>query len=270
MHPVLFEVFGHPVHPYGVLLALAFLAAISMAALTARREGLSPRVVLDLAIWIIVGAMVGARLYYVLLHLEEFRGDVMSVVLPLHDRSVWELGGTSVIGGLIGGTGAASLYLRLGRHPFPRYVDTLAPGIALGVVLARIGCFLTGCCYGKAWDGLWAVSFPAGSPAGRYQVEIHAAGLYPSQLYAAAGGLVILGILAAAGHAWRRWEGLRLYLVMVLYAVLRFIVDFTRYYAPGERIGPLSHSQVVCLVFLVFFGGLAAHSLKRGRSPVFA
>jgi len=263
MRPVLFELFGFPVPPYGFMLALSFLLGTGLAVWRARRNDLDPHAILDLAILIIIGVGVGSRLYYVFLHLEEFRGNLLNAFNPFLEGGAG--GGLVMYGGLLGGLLAGFLYLRLKRLSFARYADAFAPSIALGVFLTRIGCFLHGCCFGKPWDGPLAVSFPPASPAGHFQEQIQAAGLHPSQLYESLGGLVILVVLLALGRRWKRWEGLQFYMVILMYAVLRFGVELTRHFEPGERLGPLTHNQVVCIVLFVFFGGLTLRVVRGDR-----
>jgi phosphatidylglycerol:prolipoprotein diacylglycerol transferase len=261
MRPILFHIFGLPVPPYGFMLALSFLLGIGLAVWRARREKLDPQAILDLGILIIVGVGAGSRLYYALLHLEEFNGDVFSAFNPLREGGAG--GGLVMYGGLIGGLLVGLFYVRTKGLSFQKYADVLAPSIALGVFLTRIGCFMHGCCYGKPWDGPLAVSFPPISPAGQFQEQIQVAGLHPSQLYESFGGLVILGLVLTFGRRWKRWDGLQFYLVILMYAVLRFLVELTRHFEPGERLGPLTHNQVVCIVLFVFFGALA---LRASRS----
>ena len=269
MHPVLFHISGFPVPSYGFLLALSFLAGVGLAVWGARRRELDPLAMLDVGIWIIVGAVIGARLYYVLLHFDGFRGDVLSVVNPFQkDRP--GIGGLVSSGGFIGGILAAFLYLKIRGLPFPKYVDAIAPSVALGVCLTRIGCFLNGCCFGTGWDGPLAVSFPQGSAAGRFQEQVQVAGLHPSQLYESFGGLVILVLVLTAGPDWRRRDGLQFYMVIVLYAVLRFMVEFTRHYGAEEMFGPVTHNQVVCLVLFSLFGVLALRTFATGTGRVLA
>jgi phosphatidylglycerol:prolipoprotein diacylglycerol transferase len=164
-------------------------------------------------------------------------------------------------GGLIGGILAEVVYFRVKKYPFPLYADAIAPSICLGVVITRIGCFLNGCCYGSGWDSPLAVSFPLGSPAGQFQQQVHATGLHPSQLYESLGGVAILAIVLLAGRRGKPLDGIQFYLVVVLYAVLRFMVDFTRHYEVSEKLGALSHNQVVCMVLFAVFGALALHGL---------
>jgi phosphatidylglycerol:prolipoprotein diacylglycerol transferase len=262
MRPVLFHFFDFPVRSYGFMLGVSFLAGIGLGAWRARRDGLKPQAILDLGILIIIAVGLGSRLYYVLLHMEEFPGGILSAFNPFQAGGAGS--GLVMYGGLLGGLLAAFAYLKMKDLSFPRYADAMAPSMALGVFLTRIGCFLNGCCYGKSWDGPLAVSFPPTSAAGQFQEQVHAAGLHPSQLYESFGGLVILVILLTAGRRWRRWDGLQLYMVILLYAVLRFMVEYTRHFEAGEMLGPFTHNQVVCLVLVVVFGFLARRSLRTG------
>lgn len=141
------------------------------------------------------------------------------------------------------------------KLPFLSYADVIAPSIGFGIFLTRIGCFLNGCCYGKPAEGALGVPFPIDSPAGKYQIAQHASGLIPSQLYLSAGGLII-AIIVLLINKKKIFAGFQFYLTIVLYSVLRFLVDFTRYYAEDERIATLSHNQIVCIVIFVIFAGL--------------
>jgi phosphatidylglycerol---prolipoprotein diacylglyceryl transferase len=254
MHPVLFRIWKLPVHSYGLMLALAFLVGIWLAAYRAKRNKLDPDAIIDVGFYIIVAAIVGARLYYVILHFEHFRNNLLSIINPFQGDSVG-LGGLVMYGGLIGGILAGILYFKIKKYPFLPYADAAAPSIGIGIFLTRIGCFLNGCCYGGPHEGFLSVSFPLISSAGRYQQTMHAAGLHPAQLYSALGGLAIAIIVLLAGRR-KLFEGFQFYLIGLLYAVMRFSVDFTRYYAPDERLGPLSHNQVVCIGLFAVFGGL--------------
>ncbi len=254
MHPVLFHIWKFPVHSYGFMLALAFLVGIWLAAYRARRNNLDPDAIVDVGFYIIVAAIVGARLYYVALHFEHFKGNLLDIVNPFQEGGVG-LGGLVMYGGLIGGILAGLLYFRIKHYPFLPYADAVAPSIGIGIFLTRIGCFLNGCCYGAPYEGVFSVAFPLVGPAGRYQQSIHAASLHPSQLYSAVGGLAIAIIVLLAGRR-KLFDGFLFYLTGLLYAIMRFAVDFTRYYGPDERFGALSHNQVVCIALFVVFGGL--------------
>lgn len=254
MHPVVFEWGKLVIHSYGLMLALSFLLGIWLARWRAKRAGLEPDVVSDMGFWIIVSAIVGSRLYYVILHPEEFQGDWGAVFNPFHGGQVG-IGGLVMYGGFIGAILAGALYFKLKKLPFLPYADIVSPSIGVGIFLTRIGCFLNGCCFGAPNEGTCSVSFPVHSPAGHYQHQLGASGLHPSQLYLSAGGLAIALIVLAVGRK-KVFTGFQFYLTAVLYATLRFAVDFTRFYSEDEMIGGLSHNQVVCVGLFVVFGGL--------------
>lgn len=269
MHPVLFTIplINFPIHAYGFMLALSFLFGIWLASSRAKRAGLDPVVIADVGFWVIVAAIIGSRAYYVALHFEEFRGDLLAIVNPFHHGMVG-IGGLVMYGGFIGAILAAVVYFYRRKIPFRPYADASAPAIALGVTLTRIGCFMNGCCYGSA-AAHGGVNFPVSSTAGMYQHEIHAAGLHPAQLYESAGGLLIILLLLLAERK-KPFSGFLFYAMGLLYSVLRFVVDFFRFYGSDERIAGLSHNQIVCIMLFIIFGGLILRGVmfREEASPL--
>jgi phosphatidylglycerol:prolipoprotein diacylglycerol transferase len=223
MHPVIFKIFSFPIHSYGLMLALSFLLGIWIASIRAKKAGLNPTVIADVGFWLILAAIVGARLYYVILHFEEFSGNLLSIVNPFQNGMVG-IGGLVMYGGFIGAIGASIVFFYVKKLPFHPYADACAPSIALGVMITRIGCFMNGCCYGSP-SAAHGMTFPSESAAGVYQHAEHATGLYPSQLYESAGGFLMVLIILAAGRL-KTFSGFQFYLTGILYSVLRFIVDF--------------------------------------------
>jgi phosphatidylglycerol:prolipoprotein diacylglycerol transferase len=254
MHPILFHIFKFPIHSYGFMLALSFLFGIWFAAWRARKNGLDPNVISDLGFWVIIAAILGARLYYVILHFEEFSGDITGIFNPFHGGNLG-IGGLVMYGGFIGAIAAALAYFRVRKERFLPYADISSASLGFGIFLTRIGCFLNGCCYGAATTAACGVSFPANSPAGAYMHDVHAHALIPSQLIESGGGLLIAVIILLVGTR-KTFVGFRFFLVGLMYSVLRFCVDFTRFYTPHERLGPLSHNQVICIAFFILFSGL--------------
>jgi phosphatidylglycerol:prolipoprotein diacylglycerol transferase len=174
-----------------------------------------------------------------------------------------------MFGGYIGALVASVLYFKIKKYQFLPYADAVAPTIGIGICLTRIGCFLNGCCYGAPTHDALGVKFPANSPAGYYQHEAHSAALYPSQLFESAGGLLIAIIVVIVGLKKNLVTGIQFYLTGILYAVLRFSVDFTRFYTPKEHIVGLTHNQIFCIFFFILFTGLLlkAVAFKEEERP---
>jgi phosphatidylglycerol---prolipoprotein diacylglyceryl transferase len=261
MHPVLFHILSFPVHSYGVMLALSFLLGLWLSSSRARAQGLSPLVTADAGLWVILASVVGARTYYVLLYPERFEGHWTSAFNPLQGSAVG-INGLVMYGGLIGAIVAGVVYFKTKELPFLPHADAMAPSLGLGIMLTRFGCFLNGCCYGDSATGSLAIGYPLGSPAGAYQHQLQATGLYPSQLFESLGGLAIALTILMMGRR-TVFAGFQFYLVGILYAILRFGVDFTRAYGASERLGPLSHNQVVSICVFAVFAGLMVRQLAR-------
>lgn len=239
MHPILFELGNWPVYSYGVLLAVAYLAALQLAVVRARRIGLDGSRVMDLGIYLIISALVGAKLMLILVDFNYF------VSQPAELLSLVRAGGV-FYGGLIAAVGVALLLVRRYGLPMWTTADLFAPGIALGHVIGRLGCLLAGCCYGRPTDVPWAVTFSdpvafanVGTPLG---VPLH-----PTQLYDAGAELLIMVVLLASEKKGRVFAGRTFWLYILLYAVSRFVIEFYRGDDRGA-VGGLSTSQFISLV----------------------
>lgn len=232
MRPVLFTVFGLEIHAYGAMLALAFIVAIWGLQRLCREkqlEQLNLDLLTDLGIWALVGALIGARLAYVITEYDRF-------------QSVWEIfkisGGLAFHGGLIGGFGAGYWFTRRKKLNPWKVADLVAPFIALGYAIVRIGCLLNGCCYGNPTALPWAMHCANDSLL-----------RHPTQLYSMVGSLIIFFIL------WRfrnhkQFSGFLFTLYIALYSVLRFMVEYFRFHPEGNSmVGSwLSLAQLVCLI----------------------
>jgi phosphatidylglycerol:prolipoprotein diacylglycerol transferase len=242
MHPRLFELGPLTVYTYGVLLAAAYLLGLQLALVRARRQGLDAQRVMDLGILVIVSALVGAKLLLVVVDFDQFRAD------PAALFSIARSGGV-FYGGLIFAVAAAFWYLR--RHPLPFWstCDVFAPGIALGHVIGRMGCFFAGCCWGRPTTLPWGITFSnplaaelVGTPLG---VSLH-----PTQIYEAGAELLILVGLLAFERRGRTFPGRTFWVYMLVYAVSRFVIEFFRGDERGMVLGMLSTSQFISAVLV--------------------
>jgi phosphatidylglycerol:prolipoprotein diacylglycerol transferase len=242
MHPVLFEIGGITIYTYGVLLAAAYLLGLQFALVRARRRGLNPNRVMDLGIYIIISALVGAKLLLVVVDLDHYRRQ------PAELLSVARSGGV-FYGGLILAVLVALWYLRRHRMPMWTTTDVFAPGIALGHVVGRLGCLMAGCCFGRPTDVPWAITFtnPAAFDNVGTPLDVP---LHPTQLYEAGAELLILVFLLATERKGRPFPGRTFWGYLLLYAVSRFIIEFYRGDARGMVWGTLSTSQFVSAVLI--------------------
>jgi phosphatidylglycerol:prolipoprotein diacylglycerol transferase len=166
MHPELFRIpFTElTVKSYGVMLVIGFLAAVHVIRRLSKKITPDPQMITNASLYSLVAGVVGARLFYVLHHFDEFRGNMLDVF------KIW-IGGLELLGGVIAAITVILLYLRYHKLPIRQYLDILAIGLMLALAFGRIGCFLNGCCFGKPSDLPWAVRFPYDSHAYVSQVE---------------------------------------------------------------------------------------------------
>ena len=239
VYPELFKIGPFTVYTYGVLLAASYLLGLRLAMWRAKKWGLDPSRVLDLGIYIIIAALVGAKLLLLVVEFDQFRS-------PKDLLNLARLGGV-FYGGLLLAVGVAFWYIARHRMPFWTTCDVFAPGIALGHVTGRLGCLAAGCCYGKPTDVPWAIVFTnplaasnVGTPLG---IPLH-----PTQLYEAGAALIILALLLATERRGRPFPGRTFWAYMFLYAISRYIIEMYRGDPRGNVFGMFSTSQFISIV----------------------
>lgn len=280
---------------YMTMLMVAFLAAAWLARREAERQGMEGVVMVDLGLLLLVLGILGARLLSVLVdgHFMDFvHLCTEPTLVPAVDSRVaycseaalcdlhyvcdlathtchpprdclaalkfWQ-GGLTFYGGLLLALPGGLWYVRRKRLAPGRVADITAPCIMLGLAVGRVGCFLNGCCYGEATDGALGVHFPG-----------HPGPVHPTQLYEAAGAL----LLAAALYAGMRWRGRGRGAVfgwmLVGYGVLRTVIEVWRA-DPRGSVGPLSTSQIISIPLVVLGVVLIARARRpaadRGTAP---
>ena len=239
MYPELFSIGPVTVYSYGVLLAASYLLGLRLAMWRARRLGLDANRVLDLGIYIIIAALIGAKLLLLITDFDQFRTS------PAELLSLARSGGV-FYGGLLLAVAVAFWYIAKHRMPFWTTCDVFAPGIALGHVTGRLGCLAAGCCYGKPTDVPWAIVFTnplaaanVGTPLG---VPLH-----PTQIYEAGIELLILVFLLTTERKGKQFAGRTFWAYIFLYAVSRYVVEIYRGDPRGEVFG-VSTSQFISLI----------------------
>ena len=240
MHPILFELGPITIYSYGVLLAAAYLLGLWLASRRARQAGLDSNKVLDLGIWVIIAALVGAKLLLFIVDFRHFTSSWQEFTTLLRSGGVF-------YGGLIAAVLVCIYQLRKHKLPLWTSGDLFAPGIALGYMVGRLGCLMAGCCYGKQTDVAWAITFT--NPVANLNVGTPLnVPLHPTQLYESLAGLLILVALLAVERRGRAFPGRTFWLFVLLYSISRFIIEFFRGDDRGMPLAMLSTSQLISIV----------------------
>ena len=225
MYPELFHLGPIPIRSYGLMLALSFMASILYVQWIAKREDKPFEPFLALSYLFIIGGVVGARLFYVVLHLDEFAGNWTATFNPFATDS-YGISGLNIYGGVLLALISAFAYCRIKKIPTLEMFDYFSPTMGIGLGLTRIGCFLNGCCFGTPTDLPWGVHFPQGSMPHWVYGDAH---IHPSQLYSSLYG-VVLFLLLHFMMKRKKFDGQLVAVLFMVEAVFRFGIEYVRYY----------------------------------------
>lgn len=244
MRPVLFSIGSFPVYSYGVMLFLAFMAAAFVARSEMNRRGLDGSAIYLIAAVAAISGVIGARIFYVLGNLDTFSGS-WGQIFDLNMR------GLVFYGGLAFAVPSCLLLIRFMKLPLGAVSDAVGLALPLSLAVARVGCFLNGCCGGKPSGLPWAVTFPGSSTP-----------VHPTQLYEMA-----LDLLAFAFLLWARkrlhrdWD---LFLLSIAsYGLIRFVVEFFRFHADPNA--TIFFQTVSAVLFVICTAALV---LRERRATV--
>lgn len=234
MYNDLFSIGPFTVHGYGLMIAIGVVAAYLVGEARAKKQNLSPDHLFNLTIWCLVGGILGAKLLYLIVELKAIIANPRLLLDVLH--------GFVVYGGIIGGILTGYLYCRKQKISFLDYFDLVMPSIALAQGFGRIGCLLSGCCYGKETDSAFHIVFrnsefaPNGVP------------LVPTQILSSVLDFAHFFLLIfAAKHCRAKGQVGAIYLIC--YSIGRFVLEFFRGDMRGS-VKQLSTSQFISLFIL--------------------
>ncbi len=251
MHPILIKIGPITIYSYGFFIASAFLLGLAVASREVKRRGLNVALVSDLGFYVILSAILGSRLFYVLIKWKYFRHHLLETIM------IWK-GGLVFVGGAICALASAIIFLRKkGEDPWI-WADCFAPAIAIGQFVGRIGCLMAGCCYGRYCTMPWAITFTDPHSLAPLNVPLH-----PTEIYHSLAGLITFFILWIMKDRFSS-RGQLFGLLLLLYAIGRFTIEFYR----GDfrpMLGPLSVTQwlaigiFLCGIVIIFLRGRKAH-----------
>ncbi|MDB9332743.1 prolipoprotein diacylglyceryl transferase [Nodularia spumigena CS-591/04] len=263
--PVIVEIGPITIRWYGLLIAIAVLIGVSLSQYLAKRRNVNPELVSDLSIWLVIGAIPAARLYYVLFQWSEYSQHPERII------AIWQ-GGIAIHGAIIGGTLAALIFAKVNQVSFWQLTDLVAPSLILGQAIGRWGNFFNSEAFGRPTNLPWKLYIP---PQNRPPTLANFEYFHPTFLYESLWNLIVFALLMAL--FFRGLSGkprLRLGTLFLTYLVA---YSFGRLWIEGFRIdslmlGPLRIAQVVSLSGIVVgLAGLAwLYLLKRPLPDVVA
>jgi len=238
MNPIAFRIGTLSIHWYGVMVALGFLAGVGIMQLNRRHGRMTADQVADLTFFTLLGGILGARLWYVVQFWGEFRHAPLEVVMI-------QKGGLVYYGGFLVALAVIYGFCRRRGVEAARVFDLFSPGLAAGHALGRIGCFLQGCCHGRAATGPLSFRYPALGYAHDAQGHVLNSALagpvYPVQLFEAAGNAALAAVLFFALRRLRPGRTAALYLIA--YGSMRFALEFLRGDHRDRLFGVLTPAQ---------------------------
>ena len=274
-HPIVHHPFAYNIGPlqitgFGIAILMCFVVAQVVAQRELVRRGHDPAPIADMVFAALIGGLLGAKLYY--------------VVILGHWDAILDRGGFVYWGGFIGGALAVMGVVLHKRAGVAKMADVSAPALAGAYAIGRTGCWAIGDDYGRPWNGFLSVAFPEGAPpstagimARDFGVNVPAGvtpstvlSVYPTQLAEVAMGLAIFGVL----WRWRdheHAEGWLFGVYCVLMGVERFLIEFLR--AKDDRfVAGLTYAQVIAVGFRVLGAAIRAWRWRvgEGKSGIYA
>jgi len=264
MHPEILKIGPVVIRAYGVMLFISFVVGLLYVRHKARAKNINPDFVVNLSFLVIIAAIIGARLFYVLYHWSEFSGHLLDTINPFGSGGEIGIAGLNLYGGFICAVAAGILYIRAKKQPFWETLDLYAPAIALGTFFTRIGCFLNGCCFGKECHLPWAAHFPEGSIPHSVFGDL---AIHPTQLYMSLYGLLLFLLLYYLNRR-KHFAGMLFSVFLIVEAFFRFVIEFVRYYEEAmfaRFIGlELTYNHLVAIILFIIGGAL--FFVLRGRA----
>lgn len=255
MYPLLFKIGSLPINTYGLMLAISFVFGLWLAARRGKAAGANKNDVYDLGLRLMIAAIIGSRLFYVVTHISEFQGHWFDVI------AIWKgLYGLSMLGGVILAVAVGFYTIWRKKLPVWELSDAVIPSFALGIFITRIGCFLNGCCFGSETSCSLGIAFPDSAMAYCSTGIVPGAHIHPTQLYSSAAGLFILIILLCADRR-KHFPGFIFAFFTGLYGITRFGIEEFRYFdhEPNALFGfssiagrpGITDNQLISLIMVV-------------------
>ncbi|MGO1478876.1 prolipoprotein diacylglyceryl transferase [Senegalia sp. (in: firmicutes)] len=234
MDPVAFEIFGLSIRWYGIFIASGMIIGALIAVKEARRVGFDEEELINMLIFAIPMAIVGARIYYVIFKWDYYQGNILEMI---NIRS----GGLAIHGGIIGSVLTAIIYCKIRKINFWKLADITAPSIILGQAIGRWGNYANKEAHGGPTDLPWAIS-------------VNGENVHPTFFYEFIWNILVFVFLVWFRKNKKKSNGEVFLLYLALYSVGRFFIEGLR--TDSLMWGPFRVAQLISIVLIVFSGML--------------
>jgi phosphatidylglycerol:prolipoprotein diacylglycerol transferase len=252
MFPILFSIGPFTLRTYGLFVALGFVVGLMVTLRVGKSEGITAQQVMDMAFILILSAIIGSRLMYVLMNISHYRSN------PLDTIKIWQ-GGLVFSGGIICAIPAMLWYVRRHQITMWKAGDLWAPAAAIGQSIGRIGCYMAGCCYGKPTALKWGVVFTHPDSLAPPNIPLH-----PTQVYAAICGFMVFLVLLWL-YSRKKFEGQVFLWFLILHSTARLFVERFR----GDDRGVLLNSSMSITQFstvLILIAAVVTLLVLKGKA----
>lgn len=238
MHPFV-HIFGFSIPSYGIMTALAYGAGLYYCYKHQARLGFPKDKIFDLIFWLIIGALIGGKIFYIWFNYDTFSASGLIEKIRY---------GFVFYGGFLGGFVVGVIWLKKHKKPLLPTMDFFAVPLALGHAIGRIGCFLAGCCYGKIAHNFLGVKYT--DPESLVPEHLHDVSLYPVQLMESVLVLILFFVLFRFYKKPHR-NGVIFAGYLLGYGIIRFALEYFRFDDRGAGLFGLSPSQTIAVIMII-------------------
>ena len=234
--PVIFNIGNLEIRWYSLAIMLAIAVGMLITVRQANKKGIETHEILSGALWVLISAGLGARLFHVIDHFDYYMNN---------PSQIFQFNGLAIWGALAGGGLALVIFVWRRQLPLGRVVDALVPGLIVAQIIGRVGCIINGDAYGGITDLPWAFIYT--NPAAFIPDNLLGVPTHPYPVYEMMwNSMVLLGIVRFGHHLKK--DGLLFLSYLSLYSVGRILLTFVR--QENIIIGGLQQAQIIALLII--------------------
>ena len=251
--PVIFRLGHFELHWYSLAIIVAIIAAVLLSARQGKKKGIATDHVYSLGLWVVLGGVLGARLFHVIDHWEHYINNPAQI-LGFQGLAIW--------GGLAGGGLALIIYARVRHLPLGRLVDVVAPGLLVAQIIGRFGCIVNGDAYGGITSVPWAFIYV--NPGSSIPSSLFGMPTHPYPVYEMLWNAIALLVLLRLDRRVKK-DGLVFLSYLSLYSLGRFVLTFVR--QENITLWGLQQAQVIAMLVVLVSVAAMVYLIAKRRIP---